>query len=556
MKRLANQAIVIAGGLALALLFNQCGGGSTESSKSQVNPSTSLTAPACSGDLKTVFERTYYPFVTANCAGCHADAAGRGFANADLSIAFDQFKQVGYARISANAVNDSHNPPWTGAKHTETINTIQGNWEKALDEFTRCTSQDFGGGSVSYDVAVETNELAIPDGVDVNKNKAIIWNLKKADLIGNTARIPDNFAATLKAEIGVHKDTAGNRTYFITGLKIYQSNSDLIVKTVGVKYNAALITWETTFMFANALIYKNQAEGINGLLSGGAMILPTTAQAGDKIALTFGTLEATSLPAPQGLPQISFDMADVTLVKTPNDGLATEVEMSFSLSFGVETVVSVSLDQEPFNEGVVVPTPVKDFQCNRGKCTGEDIKAKNSRNRSNYAKTGYVWDYELPDGKTFSFRPLEKSAKLRIRFSGDIRKEANQLLALKLANPVQATLGSKSKIYFLTEKLYNPEPTPGIITYRALLASTGLMGTYCVKCHNSVTKNGGYDITDYDLMVSRGVLVPGSVSSKMFRRMNDDPEFKNLSKMPLDGYRPPEEREVVANWILNGAKND
>ncbi len=546
---------LIIGALLATLAFNQCGGGG-ETSSSGGSKSGGLTKAACAGDLEKVFQGTYYPFLKSNCANCHAEAAGRAFANENLTSAFDQFKQIGYLRIGENAVNDNHNPPWTGQKHNAAIDGIQHQWETAITEFTKCTSQEFESSAVSYAVNYETSEMAIPAGVDINSPKPLMWTLTKANLKGpKVAALPENFSIKLEAEIGMHKDTVGNRNYFVTGLKMYEASEDTKIWQVGVKHNQVLLNWETTFMFVDAGVYRGQLKN-NQYVSGGAMILPTTTKTGDKISFTFAELNPGSLPPPPPKPQLSFKVSDATLVTSPTDGLVTDVEVEFSLSFGVEGIVSVTLEQEMINETRTL-AQINSLM-NSFKDSG--LKPKNARNKVNYANSGYLWDFQFIDGKTVSFKSLETTAKLRLRFSGNIRKEAtNRILALYLKSPLLADEVKASRKYFVFEKIYNPDPPPPpaeVLSYSYLLSSNGVFGQYCVKCHNAVLKNGGYDITDYDVMIQKSVLVPGSLTSKIFRRMNDDPEFRNLQPMPLDGYRPFEERAVVKDWIEYGAFND
>ncbi len=64
-------------------------------------------------------------------------------------------------------------------------------------------------------------------------------------------------------------------------------------------------------------------------------------------------------------------------------------------------------------------------------------------------------------------------------------------------------------------------------------------------------------MTNYEDMIAKGVIIPGDVTSKMYRRMDkNDANLEGLTSMPLTGYLPSLEVNIVKSWILNGAKND
>ncbi|MBK7961938.1 MAG: hypothetical protein IPK04_12520 [Bdellovibrionales bacterium] len=64
-------------------------------------------------------------------------------------------------------------------------------------------------------------------------------------------------------------------------------------------------------------------------------------------------------------------------------------------------------------------------------------------------------------------------------------------------------------------------------------------------------------MTDYQLMLTRGILIPGDIQSKMYRRMNElDRVLSGLTPMPIDGSLDYRYIAPVSEWILNGAKNN
>jgi len=156
------------------------------------------------------------------------------------------------------------------------------------------------------------------------------------------------------------------------------------------------------------------------------------------------------------------------------------------------------------------------------------------------------------------FLPGEQEKTLTIKISKDIRKEATRVLTLRL-NTGSTTFisGPNDQLTLIFDKTTNPNPPLGTLTFNQLMnPTTGYLGSRCLNCHNSTQRAGGYDMSDYDLMVSRRVLVPGSpLSSEMFTRLNP-PLNQNIQRMPIDGPLELYKSSAIENWILNGALNN
>jgi hypothetical protein len=155
----------------------------------------------------------------------------------------------------------------------------------------------------------------------------------------------------------------------------------------------------------------------------------------------------------------------------------------------------------------------------------------------------------------------DPSGNITVKFSKDIRKEdGNRLLRLRISvASSNGTTGANQDLYVVFLKVNNEDPRiNNEVTYSGLMNPvSGILGTKCIKCHNSVLFNGGYDITDYELMMSRQIVIPFDIMSKMYRRTNSqDPINFGLSPMPANGGLSATDRDLIANWILSGAKDN
>jgi hypothetical protein len=174
----------------------------------------------------------------------------------------------------------------------------------------------------------------------------------------------------------------------------------------------------------------------------------------------------------------------------------------------------------------------------------------------------FDWDYKIdPTTSTSLNLPANvKTASINIIFSDDHRADVDKVLRLELGTPLGAVIGANSALRIALPN-YNPPHTGTAPTFAQLMnPKSGVLGVNCVKCHNSVQRQGGYDMTDYQDMVNRGIIVPGdrvAEDHKMYRRMNaDSPNLAGLQSMPLDGFLPFDQVDLVNQWILDGADNN
>jgi hypothetical protein len=178
-------------------------------------------------------------------------------------------------------------------------------------------------------------------------------------------------------------------------------------------------------------------------------------------------------------------------------------------------------------------------------------------------KNRFNWDYRFKSPLSLTFLPGETEKYIEIIFSDDERDEVDKTLTLKVGDPLGGVIGANAQIVISLPD-YNDPPVGTAPTFTQLMSVGGVLEQKCARCHNSIDKQGGYDMTDYRAMVTKGVIVPGDPTAnnhKMFRRMNADaPQVGTITPMPLDGFLTgPEEEplvQAVEAWITSGAKNN
>ncbi|MEN0059093.1 MAG: c-type cytochrome domain-containing protein, partial [Bdellovibrio sp.] len=191
-------------------------------------------------------------------------------------------------------------------------------------------------------------------------------------------------------------------------------------------------------------------------------------------------------------------------------------------------------------------------------CNAAALKLRRARSVVGTTYNRFDWDFKF-QSTSLVFLPGEQKKTLQVKFSKDIRKEDNFLLTLKLeAGLGDVVVGSSALKHFVIEKISHPTPPVGVARFQDLMQPVnGILAVNCMQCHNSTKREGQYDISNYEEMISRGVLVPGSTTSKMFRRINPmDPDWANLQPMPRTGPMEDSYIRAVQKWIEAGAPNN
>ncbi|MBX9766146.1 MAG: hypothetical protein K2X47_02655, partial [Bdellovibrionales bacterium] len=326
--------------------------------------------------------------------------------------------------------------------------------------------------------------------------------------------------------------------------------------------NGRLLNYPTTFRYVEMGIRSGSTiNDASSLISTGSLVAPGILSSLDQISVSFESIAQTQLPPPAPPVTVNFvgavnrwtnattDYVDVTLQLSRAPDMPATVTISADTSAPCNT-------QSPFVDISTCDTALSTFICATAGCPGtRTLGRARSIVGTNYNR--FDWDYKF-NATSVVFGLGDTQKTVRIFFSKDIRKENNRLFTLQIdANLINAQRGAQSKINFVIDKMSNPTPPVNVPTFTQLMQSSGVLGFNCVKCHNSRDLNGGYDMTNYALMISKGVVVPNSVDSLMYSRMNpSSPAYQFNSPMPIEGALPVEYRKEVETWLLNGAANN
>ncbi|MGZ6398782.1 MAG: hypothetical protein ACXWRZ_13550 [Bdellovibrio sp.] len=561
---------------ALTLSYNNCSKKSESSVTSIQQSSVSasdipLSGNICEDDLLRLFANGYHKFLTQTCSTCHAQGPGKGqFANSDITVAYRDFNQIGYTKISTNAASPSHNPPYTGAQNITIVNDLKLEWEKGQEDYAKCKGMAALPPPVlplEERITYELKAQTVP-ALNLNEEQEMVWTINQ-DLIriNGTGDLPNLPNAKFSLKIAKHKTGGGDEYYTLRAPTLWGSEVDAHIAGLHGKINGFLVKNSTTFSYVDADIRAGSKDDASGLITTGALVIPGVTFSTDKISIDIEDLKAVTLPPPPPPLTVTFagDMVqwtpstvdkvanvDVILSSAPVDPVSVSVVEDSANICGLADPVDLSAQTGCLPEVTQLVCPTKESSCIAG------LKMEKARSVIGTTYNRFDWDYKF-QSTTLVFLPGETKKTIQITFSKDIRKENNRLLSLSLELGYGDLLkGSNSKKYFVIDKVNNPVPPLGVARFQDLMHPiNGILYTNCIECHNSIKLEGQYDITNYDLMIQRGVLVPGSTTSKMYRRIDPtDPEWTNLLGMPRTGPMEDIYIREVRKWIEAGAPNN
>ena len=337
------------------------------------------------------------------------------------------------------------------------------------------------------------------------------------------------------------------------------------------------------------------------MLSTGGLTAPGVISTQDTIGLVFefitdkdenGDPLVIPPPKPNSVAQFTGPQVEIVDSTTGTFNLNVEVvgdtdyPITLSLEEAGANLCGVAGDGDIVLKPATDPTPclpnVYDAIASAGLGT-EHRTVKRARSVVGTSYNRFDWDYKFKN-TAFNLIGLNPTKTIEIKFSTDIRLETNRLFVIKLIRASSnVDLGPNILKYFVIKKISNPQPAFLEVTYSSLLASKGPITLNCIGCHNSRDLQGGYDVTDYQLITTPTEDKPMPVVnlndainyatwladtdpnkapfralSKMYKRINaDDPDNANLTPMPVDGFiTDAKVIERVEKWILSGAKNN
>lgn len=567
--------VVSATALFVVLLtsFNNCSKTQVQSPESSTVESVgdgSLTGEGsklCDDSLKALFANGYHKFVRTNCASCHATSNDAPqFANPDVNWAYKVFNERGYNTLSNRAVSN-HQPPYTGVQQTQAVNELRLEWRKGISDYNTCMGQE-----VLVDQIDPIENLALETSIQpigflaIEEEKRLVWDIEKDIKVMDGGAALTGFGSGKFAITITRQQTAGGEDFYtFSRPTIYENEKDIRIKTIYVRLNRRILSYPTTFKFVNTAIRKGALDDITGRVTTGALTAPGAVSDRDEFSVLFETLEPTELPPLSPPVMVNFQGPEIVIADATTG--IVKIPVAIAEKVFEPLVVTMEADTSPVcgtNEGAVA-TISSDCLPNLGSALtaagvvgAQDLRVRMARSRLGSGSVSrFDWDYQLSES-TVNFLGDKVSAEFTLRLSKDVRHEDARLLKLDLNLTSNAgVLGSKKQILVYLRKRNNPIPAVGEITFSALMSSKGILNLNCVHCHNTEKLEGGYDMTDYELMLSRGVLIPSDPMSKMFRRMDANNPMEGFpDPMPRDGYMDLEKILIIKDWILKGAKNN
>lgn len=539
------------------------------------------TGDLCEDTIRENFANGYYQFVRTNCTSCHANDNDKPqFASPDVNWAYQVFQSRGYTKVSNNAISSTHAPPNSGSQHIQQMNELKLAWTLSVQEYNTCKGVPNNPTTVVDPEDIlnyQTANKNIP-ALDVDDDVVISWNLNTELTAIRAGVSATNFGASANFSMRVtrRQTPAGLDYYTFEEPVIYGNATDIRVKTIYIKLNSKIMNYPSTFKYVDRGIYANSTQtGTSiGLVSTGGLVVLGTTSSQDFLNVAFETIEATALPPPPPPVTVGFTDTSVRFI-TAADPVNREVDFNVRATGDVTIPVIVSVEEITDNvcnatgdnaftvNNTTCLPPVFQAMQARGLTTAADLSFKKARSVVGTSYNRYDWDFKFTSS-SFNLLGMNPQQVVKIRFSGDQRRENNRVLRLTIdVLSANATVTTQT-LYVVILKASNPDALGnGEVTFSALMRSgTGILSLNCVKCHNSRDLNGGYDMTDFDLMLTKGVLVPSAdpnitETSKMFNRMN--PNYvgnETLSPMPLDGFLTDIYIDQVRSWIRSGAKNN
>ena len=542
------------------------------SSQADQTNSNPVAETMCEQEILNLYSRGWHNFLKTNCAICHSVGPGKGkFSNLDINTSYVDFQEIGYTKIANNAVNPSHNPPYSGIQHTQTINELKVEWQKGLADFEKCsgTKIDSSTDETQFD-KITLKSVAKQIGLTKDGDKkTITWDLgKDISRVKGTDPIDDLGGAQFAITITRLRNSSGATYYTFSSPTIYGSTKDIRIQGVFINLNGFLLNYPTTFSYLDKNIRKGSKNDLSGLLSTGSLVAPKVVLETDTLSISYININAIELPAEAPPLAVSIGNNSPTLISSSTG----YVDIAINLNGPAIEPIVVTLTENSDLCGVATTLDnsntlfqtlsstclpdINTYLCPNNNCGVNDKKIGQARSVVGANWNRYDWDYKFPN-KAVTFSLGETSKTVRIFFSKDIRNEYNRFLKVSIASVLGNTqIGSKSSVSFILNKMKNPKNSSDVLTFSELMdPKSGILGLNCVKCHNSQLMAGGYDMTDYELMITRKVLIPGNVDSKMYVRIHPTPEF--LAKpMPQDGFLPQALIYEVERWLMNGAHNN
>ena len=532
---------------------------------------TGATGTLCEQDIKNLYARGWQKFLFTNCSTCHSNGPGKGrFANAEVNLAFSEFELVGYTKVSSNATNPAHNAPYSGLHNTQTVNELKLEWMKGLQDFTACSGTTARVPQVTQ--IEKINFLSTEQNIglaNAGDRKVLTWTVN-TDLtrVKGTGPVPSVAGGRFSITVTRLLNSGGFTYYTFSSPTFHGASVDAHIEGIFINLNGILLNYPTTFSYVSKDIRSGTLNDLSGLISTGSLVAPKVVSPSDRLSVSFIDIKSIVMPPPPPPTLVNLGGAKTVLVAKGTDFI--DINVTLSTAAVEPIIVTVAENNDLCGTAGTITNSNTLFRvasstclpdvyaaiCPGGSCIAAAKDFGKARQDVGATFKRYDWDFKFPTSSV-SFMIGESSKTLRVYFSRDIRREQNRVLTLDIASMLgSVNAGPNRSIQNVLTKHDNPIPNGSTLTFSELMNPTsGILGQNCTACHNSTDFAGNYDMTDHDLMIRNGVLIPGDITSKMYLRMHPTPEF--LGKpMPLNGFLTQDKILEVELWIRGGALNN
>ncbi len=196
---LAYRIISIVGLLSILILFTACGRNGFIAEKGTAADYASNGV--CESQLKSYFERTYFPLLSTNCNNCHSSSHG----SKNLNSSFSSFMSKGESLIEYKA---THPHGDNGVNLTTEIAALKPEWNAGQEEYLVCLASNTGDGSgrlrvdgkavpaIQQTIRVDSTTGLVENVTGNNAWKPVEWDIEADVPVASRGQ----FQALLKAE--------------------------------------------------------------------------------------------------------------------------------------------------------------------------------------------------------------------------------------------------------------------------------------------------------------------------------------------------------------------
>jgi len=307
MMHVLNRWFILVGvGFIIAIGFNNCSPSFYSPREGDsMSDLSSLSNGACEDQLKAVYAKTYFPFLTSTCNTCHV-SGGRGlgvFATDEINTSFATFMSVGPTKINARMIDSSHQPPFTGPQNQVKQDEIKPQWAAAEQNYITCQMQaslnsDAGGGNsggsgINTSIAATTVAKSMPTGIiskafaDTNWKK-ISWDTE----VEVSPADQGKYAMLFSIEVRAYVSGGAVQGYEFRNPMLRLKSASSAMKTVrgvDIYVNGLLRSDITTYLNAEGNI--TSVSDLNlAPLSANAFAYKPDAKDSDSVAIAFKSI--------------------------------------------------------------------------------------------------------------------------------------------------------------------------------------------------------------------------------------------------------------------------